>query len=174
MLKNTATGFTLIELLTCIAVMAISMAFAAPAFQSWMTRSKIRSTAQQVASALQLAKSESLRRNALVTFSVAPGNNWQISCVATNADCPALIQQQKVEEAKTSGLSLQYSEGNNVTFNALGQLANSLSSAAPLFITVKSPDNRVNRQIRIQISQAGNVRLCTEETVPSSPNLTPC
>lgn len=167
-------GFTLIEMLVAIAILAISMAFAAPAFQSWIGNSQIRSAAQQITTGVQLAKSESLRRNALVKFTIDASNSWTISCVTVTPDCPAVIQLQKSGEAKTGRLVTQFSEGNIVVFNSLGQLATTLVNPGPLFIAVKSPDAKINSQIRIQISQTGNIRQCPKEPIPSTPVTTPC
>lgn len=174
MLISRHEGFTLIEMLTAVAVLAISMAFAAPAFQSWIANTQVRSAAQQITNAVQLAKSESLRRNALVKLTIDASNNWIVSCVIVSADCPAIIQQQKSGETKTARLVTQFSEGSNVAFNSLGQLAVPLSKSGPLFITIKNPDTRINAQIRIQISQTGNVRQCPKESASSTPITTPC
>lgn len=174
MLNFRQAGFTLIEMLTAVAILAISMAFAAPAFQSWTANTQIRSAAQQITGAVQLTKSESLRRNALVKLTIDASNAWTISCVTVTPDCPAVIQQQKSGETKTGRLVTQFSEGNSVVFNSLGQLAIPLSNPGPLFITVKSPDSKINSQVRIQIAQTGSVRQCPKETIPSTPVTTPC
>ncbi|BDT59669.1 type IV pilin [Massilia varians] len=70
-----ARGFTLPELMTALAVMAILGAVAAPAYGNWVAAMRARSTGTDLHTALNLARSEAIKRNAEVTL--APGaSGW--------------------------------------------------------------------------------------------------
>ncbi|MCD9005136.1 GspH/FimT family pseudopilin [Luteimonas sp. XNQY3] len=61
-------GFTLVELMVTVAVIAILSAVAVPAMTGLINRSRISGLTGEVVSALQLARSEAVRRNARVTL----------------------------------------------------------------------------------------------------------
>ena len=68
-------GFTLPELMTVLAVMAILGAIAAPAYGNWVAAMRARSTGTDLHTALTMARSEAIKRNAEVTL--APGaSGW--------------------------------------------------------------------------------------------------
>jgi type IV fimbrial biogenesis protein FimT len=64
-------GFTLPELMTALAVMAILGAIAAPAYGNWVAAMRARSTGTDLHTALTLARSEAIKRNAEI--SLVPG-----------------------------------------------------------------------------------------------------
>lgn len=72
-----ARGFTLIEALVVMTISAILVAMAVPAFQSIIRSSRISSASNSMLAALDLARSEAIRRASLVTF-----------CRSTNSDQP--------------------------------------------------------------------------------------
>lgn len=71
------TGFTLTELITTIAIAALLIGIAVPAFQETIASSRLTSAANQFIAALNLARSEAIKRNIRVT--VCPSNN-QATC----------------------------------------------------------------------------------------------
>lgn len=60
-------GFSLIELMVAVAVVALLAAVAAPAMVTLMNSNRLSSTAGELTAALQLARSEAIRRSAPVT-----------------------------------------------------------------------------------------------------------
>jgi len=63
-----SAGFTLIELMVTVAVIAILSAVAVPAMTGLINHSRISGLTGEVVSAIQLARSEAVRRNARVTL----------------------------------------------------------------------------------------------------------
>ncbi len=64
-------GFTLVEMLVALAVLAVLLAIAAPSFTEASLPSKLRSTANSLVGAAQLARSEAIKRDAVVTLCVS-------------------------------------------------------------------------------------------------------
>jgi len=73
-LKNKSQqGFTLIELMIVIAILAILMAIAVPAYQDYTIRAKV-SEAASIAGSVKLAVSEWCQTNPTGTPTIGPGN----------------------------------------------------------------------------------------------------
>lgn len=72
-------GFTLVELMVAIAIMAIVIAFAVPSFEQIRNGNRLSSGANDLLTALQLARTEAIRRNRAVTF--CPTNAAQAACL---------------------------------------------------------------------------------------------
>jgi type IV fimbrial biogenesis protein FimT len=76
-------GFTLIELMVAITIIAILLAMAVPSFSDAGLSSQLRSVANELVGATQLARSEAIKRNATVTLCVSANGttcttgNWQ-------------------------------------------------------------------------------------------------
>lgn len=64
--RRASAGFTLIELLVSIAVLGIVLALAVPSFDGVVARSKLRAVANDLAASAYLARSEAIKRNAVV------------------------------------------------------------------------------------------------------------
>ncbi|MBS0289913.1 MAG: GspH/FimT family pseudopilin [Proteobacteria bacterium] len=73
------SGFTLIELIITIAVLAIVLAIAIPAFTSTIQNNLIASTNNDLISALMYARSEAMKRNVPVSV-CAPSDNTYTAC----------------------------------------------------------------------------------------------
>ncbi|MDR7067685.1 type IV fimbrial biogenesis protein FimT [Pseudoxanthomonas japonensis] len=78
-----AAGFTLIELVVTLAVAAIIAAIAVPAMQSLINSGRLNSMAEELTTAMQLARSEAIRRATTVTMcgsangtTCANGTDW--------------------------------------------------------------------------------------------------
>lgn len=66
--RNASGGFTLVEAMMAITVMAILMAIAVPSFKDASLSSQLRASANDLAAGTYLARSEALKRNAVVTL----------------------------------------------------------------------------------------------------------
>lgn len=92
MIKTSGTGqagFTLVEMVVAVAVLAISIGFAIPAYQDMSANSAIRSTAMNLIATLNEARATSLSRRVCVKIS-GTNNGWQMTYPDTaTSGCPA-------------------------------------------------------------------------------------
>lgn len=73
-MKN-ARGFTLIELMVTLGVLAVLVSIAAPSFNTMIQNNRMTTRANDLVTALQLARSEAIKRGTAVTVT-ATGGNW--------------------------------------------------------------------------------------------------
>ena len=78
-------GFTLVEMMAAIAILALLTAAAIPSMRTFVANAHIRGTAEDMRAGLDFARSESIRRNAVVSF-VLNGNGWNVIVPGGNAD----------------------------------------------------------------------------------------
>jgi type IV fimbrial biogenesis protein FimT len=102
MLSARQNGVSLIELIIGIAVLSLLLAVGMPSFGLWIQNAQTRTAAESVLSGLQLARSEAVKRNAGVRFTLTSSTGlvaWEVGCVDARGDtCPALIQVQSADE----------------------------------------------------------------------------
>lgn len=67
-MNKRAYGFTLIEMMVTLAVMALLLMMGLPSMSTWLQNTQLRASAESIQAGLQLARAESLRRNAPVRF----------------------------------------------------------------------------------------------------------
>jgi len=71
-------GFTLLEMLITIAVLAVVTALAAPGFRSIIQNNRATTITNDIVTAVQLARSESIRRR--INITVCRSNSTQTAC----------------------------------------------------------------------------------------------
>ncbi len=74
-------GFTIVELLVTIAILAVLMGLAAPAYQSFIKNNCMIATSTSLVTAFQLARSEAIKRREEISVSATGGswgNGWQV------------------------------------------------------------------------------------------------
>lgn len=65
---DSSKGFTLVEAMVVLAILGLMLAYAVPAFTTWLQNARIRATAETIQQGLMSAKSEATSRNAQVRF----------------------------------------------------------------------------------------------------------
>ena len=125
------TGFTLLELMIVVAIAGIVMAIGVPSFQSITTNNRIAANTNEFITALNLARSEAVKRGAAVSVcksadgaTCTTSGDWdQGWIVIVVGDTDPL----RVFESLGGNTTLT-SAGNLVTFNALGALSHAAVS----------------------------------------------
>jgi len=78
-----SNGFTLVELMVALAVAGFLVAMAAPSFESAINGSRLSGGVNELASALQLARAEAVRRNRRATLCRSENGS---TCAAANGE----------------------------------------------------------------------------------------
>jgi type IV fimbrial biogenesis protein FimT len=95
---KTSGGFTLVEMMIAITIMAILMAIAVPSFKDASLSSELRSIANDLVAHAALARSEAIKRNALVTLCVSAdgatcgAGGWEQGWIVTSAGTAIMVE----------------------------------------------------------------------------------
>jgi len=148
--RPTRRGFTLIELLCAMSVLAILAVVAAPSFSSLIANQRVRGASLDLTSALLLARSEAVKRNATVTLA-ATGAAWTAGWAVTAGP----------ETVRSFG---PYG-GLTITPSAAGALAlgndGRLTGAAMTFEVAPNGDTAAASRVCVQVSETGRVASAT-------------
>lgn len=155
-------GFTLFELLITIAIVAILAGIALPNFSELMRRMTVSETTNELVGALNLARSEAVKRGNDVEVISASGSDdwsggWVVRAVNPVASDPssgirgheAVQADYKVGAAATGGTA----DGSKITFDGIGALKNSTAFDINVCRPSGSPGEADSR--RISVSAAG-------------------
>ena len=132
-------GFSLIELMVTLAVAAVLLALAVPSFTSVINSSRLTSTANELVSAMQLARSEALRRNTQVRVcrsvngtSCAGAGQWtRWITLVVSSDEVLRDSSTKPPLQVTSGTAQITFHADGLARNGGGLLANDLVVCIP-------------------------------------------
>jgi len=149
--RTRASGFTLIELMVVVTIMAISATLVGPSFSQAIANYRVRSAAESVLNGLNYARSEAVRRNSAVSFTLAGGGSgWTVSQVSPSATL------QTRSNNDSPGTTVTSVGSTSVTFLPTGlvQTGTPLTQAT-VTSSVASTDSR-----RINIYGGGLIRMC--------------
>lgn len=194
-------GVSLVELLIGIAVLALLIAAGLPNITQFLQNTQLRGRAESIMSGIQLARTEALRRNTAVRFTLttditgscaasSTGTAWVVSMDDPSGSCdsavsetaaPRILQARGAEgganaEVQTSGGAAQHT----LVFNALGRLTTNnpnnftqVDVSNPVGGTCQHVDaNGKMRCLRLVVTTGGDVRMCDPKvTDPTDPRI---
>ena len=145
-------GLTLVELVVVLAIVAVSATLAAPSFAQMIANYRVRGAADGILGALNFARTEALRRNTPVAFSLAPGGSgWAVTQTATSTTLQSRAAGDLPGTTVTSS-----SAATSVTFLASGLIQpGSQLSRVTVASNVAATETR-----RIDVFGGGLIRMC--------------
>jgi type IV fimbrial biogenesis protein FimT len=156
-------GVSIVETVFAVMVLAILLSVAAPAYNSWIERHRVRAVTETMHAGIQLARAEALARNATVRIDIGDRGSWSIACTALTPGCPDLstLHQRNGEENKGSfTLTVTPSTATGVSFGPQGRTVGSgitqLDVATAASVDAQSP----LRALRLTVSSSGRSRMC--------------
>ena len=187
-------GITLIELMIGLAIVAIVLFVAVPAFTIFLQNQQIKNAAQTVMTGLNTARAEAIRRNQAVRFQFvsnltagcALANNslaWVVSLASPVGNCEAepgdmgtaaqIIDKRSATEG-TRNVAVATTGGNTATFTGLGRLSGGGMTQIDFSNTTGvcehvDPTNGTMRCMRVQIAPGGEARMCDPKVAAPVP-----
>ena len=174
-------GFTLIELMIVIAIAAILMTLAVPSFTLMINNSRVTSATNNFVSALNLARSEALKRSNNVSVCKSNGsftacdtsaatfttNGWLVfsdcngdgvlDTTASAAGCTDGSVDVRIKVGEPDNKVKIGFNANFLTYNLSGRIA---GGGEPSFIVETIPANPDVKKNKITISRIGRVSSC--------------
>ena len=182
-------GFSIVELVIAMLVGAILLRLAAPSFANWIANQRMRSTAEALLHGLNVARSEALRRNARVLFTM-PGANggesaWRVCQVAQGGfGCDGAVPVIQVRDGGEESGNARVGATNDVAmvgptafggalspgtgvpaavmFDGRGRLVNAVGWVNTLRMDVRdvSMTTADERRLVVAVSASGGARMC--------------
>lgn len=110
-------GFTLIELLITMTVLVVVIMIAVPYMGPFIQRQRVKAASMDIAATVVFARSEAIKRNAVVTVTATAGD-WSKGWSVTTAGAATLRSQTAMD-----GINLDEKNANaNFSFSGDGRL----------------------------------------------------
>ncbi|MBN8766997.1 MAG: GspH/FimT family pseudopilin [Thiobacillus sp.] len=155
-------GFTLIELLVTLAVAAILLTVAVPNYQMFVMNSRMTTQANDLITALNMARSEAVKRaaNVMVCTGIGcPGNvSWTQGWIIADAAGNPIRKQQALSGAST--VTPGTDVANTITFTSNGRTTiSTTATVASTTLTLCPPVPAIVQGRAIQIERTGRTRV---------------
>lgn len=171
-------GFTLVELMVTVAVLAILLSIAVPAFQSTLDKRRLVGAAEQLYTDLQYTRSEAIRQNKNVTVYFTGTKTW---CYGMDDDTSSACNCSTAPGNCTVGNVQKVVPGTDFRNVTLSE--NTFSSGNVAFDPRRgtaSPQGRVSLQssaigtVKVIVSTPGRVRICSDDVADYKPSSGSC
>ena len=118
--KASQRGLSLIEVMIAVALAGLLLAIGLPSFSTGIQNRQIRTAAGAIQNGLQMARTEALRRNRNVVFTLRAQNGYTVSCADNIGPggtpiCPEPLQTREGSEgsANAQTAAVQWSVASN-------------------------------------------------------------
>lgn len=153
-------GFTLIELMVALAIVGIIAMIAAPSFNAFLARTKLRGVAQETAADLQYARSESVQKNQAfnVEFSSTGYQIWRMNrTTPSTKDTATAGAPNPVKTVVWSDSATTPSSGASMAVSFNPVRATATVSDGPLELS----NAAITGSVRLLVNTTGRVELCS-------------
>lgn len=183
-MDDRAPGYTLVELLVTLAVSAILLTGAVPAFTDLIDSQRLRASAQQIATDLRYARAEAVKRHAGTPIGVSftPGDNGcygisqQLPCDCRvhdwASDTACLLDLSHRRQLHTAQprmnvevIDARFSGGRTTVFDPLRGIARAGT------VSLRSARGK---RLEVRVSTLGRVRVCVPADAVGPAGSAPC
>lgn len=161
-------GASMIEVAISLVIIALLVTLGIPSLSEWIHNSRIRTAADTILAGLQVARTEAVRRNANVQFTLnnpgtSGGTGWTVTLVSGNQQ----IQSAPDGEGTTKVIATPTpGDATAVTFTGIGRTpTKGLNADGSPVLTQIDIDTTalaasLSRELRVTISSGGQIRVC--------------
>lgn len=160
MRSKSQKGFSLIELMVVVIVLAIATSIAIPSFRNFIANTQIRTTTESIRNGLQVARTEAVKRNAIVRFTLNSDKSWSVGCPTVTTNCPATIQEKPSKEGSSATTTLTLTGTNNISFTSLGTITAAVGQLSEVNVDSSAIPAAASTDLKILIGVGGSVRVC--------------
>ena len=166
--RHAQQGFTLIELMITLAISAILLSVAAPAYQSFIGSTALTTATNDLVAALNMARSEALKRDGAVTVrggdaDTASDDFADGYCIVPGSTATSCSGALRFFPAVGSDITMVVSGAlSTVTFNGLGGLTNASNAPQSFELCRANEDHR-----RVTIALVGRAKVSADTSCPS-------
>jgi type IV fimbrial biogenesis protein FimT len=161
-LSHKSFGFSLIELMVGIAIFAITMTFGLSSYRVWTQNTKIRTAAESIQNGLQRARSEAVKLNTNVTFTLQANRSWVVA-----SGVPVIDSRSNTEgstNVSSFGFDATSAPASAITFSNLGLVIANANTLRQIKVDSTILSSADSRELEVRIgNNAGvgsNIRLC--------------
>lgn len=147
-------GVTLVELMIGLAIAAILLVAAAPAFSDYIVNARLRESGNLLYSQTLIAQSEAIKRNTVVRVSTA-GSVIQV-IDRSDPGAPIVLNERRTAEGVTLSAA-------NIDFGGQGWPLNFTAAAVDLATAAGACSSQI-RCPGLRVDGGGGVRLCGDHT----------
>ena len=174
--REATQGFTLIELLVVLALAALLLRLAAPAYGDWIASMQVMQEAQHIAGSMNLARSEAIKRGFRVNMcksadglQCTPGSAWHAGWIMhVDADASGQLESAKdllrAREPLAPGVTISANRplADYVSYTSYGH-ARLLNGALQIGTLTVCGHNQ--RAINVVLSAGGRARIAKTNTI---------
>lgn len=170
-MKESEKGFSLVELVITVGIILIVLSIAVPSFQESIETEQLKEASESLASDIQFARSEAIKKNADVFVAFREGDNW---CYGLND--AATCDCNEVNACKISGVEkvVKASSFPSVTFEMTGFGLDTGDTRLEGTRGTASRSGTIRfakgtNAIQVEVNVLGRVRVCSSTVVGYEP-----
>lgn len=158
-----ARGFTIFEMMVTVAIVALVSAFAIPAFQDVMSRTRINAVADEVANSLQMARNTAISRRRIVVLipdTAVSYPKWEVrldSAAGEVIDTHQLMGNIRLTTFNTAAVPAAIAL-TQIEFRPSGYAVTTPAAAPNLAVRICDNSTRKDLGRTIELSPVGRMR----------------
>ena len=161
-------GFSLIEIMASVAVIGIISSTAVPMFTDYIENSRLHSAAEGVYGNVQLTRSEAIKSNKNMHFSVTDGAAWCYGFdQVAGCNCTASSNNCSVNTTSVKGVTLSFdgatAVANGIYFSPNGAVFKAADNSSINGKVIFEGSN--SKSVSVLISRLGHISICSS-TIP--------